>query len=92
MSEYIEIETEIDEVACLVYINTQLVLASSGDESYPTIEAMEQGTALAQFLSQIEGIQTLALSRHRLIASHRPSIPTYVVASELGDALKDFFL
>jgi len=92
LSEYIEIEIEIDEAARLVYINTNLVLAASGEERYFSIETMEQGTALAQFLSQIEGIQTLMISGHRLTASHNPSIPSYIVASEMSDALKDFFL
>lgn len=92
MSEYIEIKTEIDDEANDVSVTTNLVLSVLGDERYLTAQAMENGSALAQSLSQIEGIRMLVIEGNDMTVSHDPVIPSHIVASEISAALKEFFL
>lgn len=92
MSEYIEIKTEIDDEAYVVSITTNLDLSGLGEERYLNAKAMEKGSALAQSLSQIEGIRILVIEGKEMAVSHDPGIPSYIVASEISAALKEFFL
>ncbi|MGB3716515.1 MAG: hypothetical protein WA996_19015 [Candidatus Promineifilaceae bacterium] len=92
MSEYIEIKTEIDHEANVVLVTTILVLSGLEEERYLTAKAMEKGSALAQSLSQIEGIRKLIIEGKEMAVSHDPTIPSHIVASELSAALKEFFL
>jgi hypothetical protein len=92
LSEYIEIETEIDDEANRVSVSTNLVLSGMGEEIYPSIKEMEEGSALAQSLSQIEGMLTLTIEGREMAATHDQAIPSHIIASEISSALKDFFL
>ncbi|HET6447292.1 MAG TPA: hypothetical protein VFI27_22245 [candidate division Zixibacteria bacterium] len=92
MSEYIEIETYIDDESNRVIIKTNLVLTGLGEESYQSAQMMELGSTLAQYISQIDGLQSLIIGERELIATHDPTIPAHIVASEIAAALKEFFL
>jgi hypothetical protein len=92
LSEYIEIKIEIDDEANVVSVTTNLVLSGLGEERYLTAEAMEKGSALAQSVSQIEGIRMLVIGEKEMAVSHDPRIPSHIVASEISAALKEFFL
>jgi hypothetical protein len=84
LSEYIEIRTEIDDVANVVSVTTNLVLSGLGEERYLTAQAMEKGSALAQSLSQIEGIRMLVIEGKEMAVLHDQGIPSHIVASEIS--------
>ena len=90
MSEYIEIETEIGDNGRL-YITTNLPL-SEEPESYTSIEAMEEGSPVAQALSVVEGIQLLHINHHDLTIEADPEVGAHVIVAEVTAVLKDFFL
>lgn len=92
MSEYIEIETEIDDEANEVYVTTNLTLSGLGEEWYPTAKAMEKGSPLAQSLSQIKGIRMLVIEGREMTISPYPAVPSHIIASEITAVLKEFFL
>ena len=92
MSEYIEIETEIDDETNRVAVITNLILSGAAEERYSSSGEMEEGSALAQALSQIEGITNLTIGGQELFVYHDPAVPSHIVASEISSALRDFFL
>jgi hypothetical protein len=92
LSEYIEIETYLEDESKQVFVKTNLVLTGMGEERYQSDQMMELGSTLAQYLSQIDGLQSLIIRERELIVTHDPSIPAHTVASELAAALKEFFL
>ena len=91
MSEYIEIETEIGDDGRL-YISTNLPLSEGGPETYDSVEAMEEGSPVAQALSVVEGIRLLHISHNDLIIEAEAEIGTHVIVAEVTAVLKDFFL
>ena len=91
MSEYIEIETEIGDNGRL-YITTNLPLSDGEPETYDSLEAMEEGSPVAQALSIVEGIQLLHISHNDMIVDSDPDIGSHVIVAEITAVLKDFFL
>ena len=59
MSEYIEIESELTDDPAIMRIETNLPLAVDGVEVYQSLTEMEEGSAVAQALSFIDGIEHL---------------------------------
>jgi len=92
MSEYIEIESESTDDPSAMIIRTNLLLADSEPEHYDSVEAMEEGSAVAQALASIDGIIGMRIESHDLVLRLDLSTPWHIVEAELAAALKEFFL
>jgi hypothetical protein len=92
MSEYIEIESEITDDPAVLHIHTNLPLAVGGKEVYHSLEEMEEGSAVAQALSFIDGIEQMVINDHQLTVTRSLDVPHHIIVAEVTAALKDFFL
>lgn len=92
MSEYISLEPEHTLDPDLVILHTNLDLAPDGTERYANRAEGEEGSPLAQFLFQIEGIAALELDGTRLIVRREPEAEWHALIDEIAAALKEFFL
>jgi hypothetical protein len=92
MSEYIEIETEIDDDDLTMRLNTNLKLAEEGAEIYDSPEAMEEGSPVAQALAPIDGLRRLTIEGRHLVVIRDADAPWHNIVSDISAALKDFFL
>lgn len=95
MSEYIEIESELDDENTAVihlYTNLPLTTAASGVEEYFSYEEMAEGSALAQALVIIEGIEELRIEGHDMVIVRDFETPEHALIADISAALKDFFL
>jgi hypothetical protein len=92
MSEYIEIETEIDDNDLTIKITTNLVLTESGSETYHSLADMEEGSPVAQALSMIDGITQLTIHGKTMTITRTPDAPWHNLVGDISAALKDFFL
>lgn len=92
MSEYIEIETEPSADPDQLRIVTNLTLAEAEVEEYDGPQAMEEGSALAQSLSFVEGIRHLRIEDRELVVSRDPAVPWHLIVSDISAAIRDFFL
>lgn len=94
MSEYIEIETELDEEASFtIHFFTNLLLTRSSDpEIYDSHTALAEGSPLAQALVPIEGIIACEVDGHNLTIEHDPMVPDHAIIADVSAAIKDFFL
>ena len=92
MSEYMEIESEMTDNPAVMHIHTNLPLAVGNVEIYHSLEEMEEGSAVAQALSFIDGIERLKIDQHQLTVTRDPEVPWHIIVSEVTAVLKDFFL
>ncbi len=92
MSEYIDIETEINDEDHTISFFTNLKLSEEGTESYDSNEAMEEGSPMAQALSVIEGILFLQIDRNDLMIIRDPQVGWHSLVADVSAVLKDFFL
>ena len=92
MSEYIEITSEATSLAHVTIIHTNLALAVGDPETYDSVDAMEEGSAVAQALAPIEGIISLRIVARDLTVEHDQDTPWFIIEAEIATALKDFFL
>lgn len=92
MSEYIEIDSEISEDGNQLYIYTNLRLAERGDESYDSVAAMAEGSAVAQALAMVPGIRRLDIEAQELTIEVDPETSWHAVVADVSAVLKDFFL
>jgi len=92
MSEYIEIETEIDDDDLTMRLSTNLKLAEEGKEIYDSPEAMEEGSPVAQALALIDGLRRLTIEGSHMVVIRDPDAPWHSIVSDISAALKDFFL
>lgn len=93
MSEYIEIETELDEDGETISFQTNLSLASGvGHEHYESHDALAEGSPVAQTLAGIGGIDTVEIRDRLLLVTCTPGSDRYTIAADVIAALKDFFL
>jgi len=92
MSEYMEIESEMTDDPAVMHIHTNLLLAVGEVEIYHSLEEMEEGSAVAQALSFIDGIEHLQLDAHQLTITRDPEVPWHIIVAEVTAVLKDFFL
>ncbi len=92
MSEYITVDVEQDDDPDVVRLVTNLALAPDGPESYPDRESGEGGSALAQFLFEIEALAALDLKGKTLTVRRAPEIEWPALIDEITRALKVFFL
>lgn len=92
MSEYMEIESEMTDDPAVMHIHTNLPLAVDEVEHYLSLEEMEEGSAVAQALSFIDGIEHLKIEAQKLTITRRPEVPWHIIVAEVTAVLKDFFL
>ncbi|MEM7801153.1 MAG: hypothetical protein AAF633_18315 [Chloroflexota bacterium] len=94
MSEYIEIETEVDEeTPFTIHFFTNLLLTrSDSTERYESTLELAEGSPLAQALLPIMGIETCEIERSTLTIQHDPNVPEYAIVADVSAAIKDFFL
>lgn len=92
MSEYMEIETEIEDDDLTMHIYTNLKLADGAPETYDSQEALEEGSPVAQALSMIDGITHLTIDSKNMTLVRDPEAPWHSLVSDISSALKDFFL
>ncbi|HSG18282.1 MAG TPA: NifU N-terminal domain-containing protein [Anaerolineae bacterium] len=92
MSEYIEIESEPTDDLSTMIIHTNLLLADGDPEHYRSVEAMEEGSPVAQALASIEGIAGMRIESHDLVVELDLRTPWHSVEGEITTALKEFFL
>lgn len=92
MSEYIDIETEMTDDGAHMYFYTNLSLTEGGVEQYNSVEAMEEGSPVAQALSVVPGIRRLRMQGDELSVTREPDADWHVIVDDISAALKDFFL
>ena len=92
MSEYIKIETEMSEEGSRIYFYTNLTLTEEGVETYGSVEAMEEGSPVAQMLAVIAGIASLRIEAREIAITRQPEVPWHAIVADVSAALKDFFL
>ncbi|PJF35391.1 MAG: hypothetical protein CUN49_10810 [Candidatus Thermofonsia Clade 1 bacterium] len=92
MSEYISLDPEYGLDPDLVILHTNLELAPYGPERYANRAEGEEGSPLAQFLFQIEGLAALEIDGKRLIVRREPEAEWHALLDEIAAALKEFFL
>jgi len=92
MSEYIEIQTEILETTDTIRFRTNLPLTTEGQEMYQSVEAMEEGSPVAQLLSGVDGIVTCQLDGGEIVIRRDPGTEWHNLVADVAAALKEFFL
>ena len=92
MSEYIEIETELNDDNSVLNVYTNLQLNEGEAEQYHSSEELEEGSPVAQALSALEGITHLKIQGSDLTVQRHPDAAWHVIISDISAALKDFFL
>ena len=92
MSEYIEIEEEATDDPDITLFHTNLPLTDGEIEEYDSIEAMEEGSPVAQALAVIVGIVSATLEEETLTIRREPYFDWYAIAADVSAVLKDFFL
>lgn len=92
MSEYIELNADLSGDPLVGVIETNLTLATDGDEVYASAEALLEGSPVAHALANIPGIVRLVIERHALVITRDPDVEWYVIVEDVSAALKDFFL
>jgi hypothetical protein len=92
MSEYIEIESELTDNPAVMRILTNLPLAVGEVEIYRSPEEMEVGSAVAQALSFIDGIERMRIEEQKLTITRDLETPWHIIVAEVTAVLKDFFL
>ena len=92
MSEYIEIETEIGDDGMILF-HTNLPLTAEGQEEvYESRAALDEGSPVAQALSVVPGIETVAMGGGDLAIAAAADADWHTLAADVTAALKDFFL
>ena len=95
MSEYIEIESELDEEnpeVIHLYTNLPLTTSADGVEEYFSYDEMAEGSPLVQALVMIEGIEQLRIEESDMVIVRDPDTPHHALIADISAALKDFFL
>ena len=91
MSEYIEIEAELDD-GVLVFTTNLPLTADGREESYDSTAALEEGSPVAQALSLVPGIATLTMRGGQLLLTPAPDADDHGLIADVTAALKEFFL
>jgi hypothetical protein len=92
MSEYIEIEVEFSDDDDVLFVATNLKLSAEASETYDSLEAMEEGSPIAQAMSVIQGIVHLGIEGSEMVVRRDPKAPWHVIVADISAVLKDFFL
>ena len=91
MSEYIEIEAELDD-GVLVFTTNLPLTADGREETYDSTAALEEGSPVAQALSLVPGIATLTMRGGQLLLTPAPDADDHGLIADVTAALKEFFL
>jgi hypothetical protein len=92
MSEYIEIETTIADDSAILTIRTNLQLSEEDVEQYDSPAEMEVGSAVAQAMAMVEGVNKLCIEGSDMTVTRDPDTPWHLIVAEVTAALKEFFL
>lgn len=95
MSEYVEIEVEIDEDSpetIYFFTNQPLTRPGAPAEHYSSPAAMAEGSALAQALAVVEGLTGLTLEGEDLTAVRLSDTPEFAIIADISAVIRDFFL
>lgn len=93
MSEYIEIEADLDEDGRTIVFQTNLPLtADDASERYGTPDALAEGSPVAQALAEIGGIAGVEIAGNALFVTCSPAADWHAIVADVSAALKDFFL
>ena len=92
MSEYMEIETELNDDGTVMNVYTNLKLAEGEPEFYDSLEAMEEGSPVAQALAVVEGILTMQIDDTDLVITKEADFDWHIIVADVSAALKDFFI
>ncbi|MEZ4517582.1 MAG: hypothetical protein R3C44_12395 [Chloroflexota bacterium] len=93
MSEYIEIEAELDEDGRTIFFQTNLPLtAGEATETYDSPEALAFGSPVAQMLAGIDGITAAEITGDVLLVVCESPAGWHMVAADVSAALKDLYL
>ena len=92
MSEYIKIETDLSDDGQVLFFHTNLPLTDGSVESYISIEAMEEGSPIAQALAAGAGLSKINIQGSEMRITKTLDVEWYVVVEEVTAILKDFFL
>jgi hypothetical protein len=92
MSEYIEFEAVPTADPNVMIIATNLQLAEGEDEQYDSPAAMETGSALAQMLSSITGIEAMQIHGRELVVRNDGETPWHLIVAEISAIVREFVL
>jgi hypothetical protein len=53
---------------------------------------MEEGSAVAQALSFIEGIESLSIEAHQMAVTRDPEVPWHILVAEVSAVVKELLL
>lgn len=94
MSEYVTFQEEpTDDPDTMRIITNQILTDADASEHYPSPEAGEEGSPIAQALFfGVEGIQALTLAGDTLIITRQPEAIWEMLLDDVRSTLRDFFL
>ena len=95
MSEYMEIEAEVDEddpQQIHFYTNLPLSPAGSPVQRYQSYEALEEGSAVAQALTMVDGICALMINGSEMTVVRAMETPEHGLIADISAVIKEFFL
>jgi len=92
MSEYIEIEAELDDDGVILFETNLSLTAEGREEVYDSAAALEEGSPVAQALSLVPGIAALTMRGGHLTLTPGPDADYHALVADVTAALKEFFL
>ncbi|GAB4322835.1 MAG: hypothetical protein Kow00117_11530 [Phototrophicales bacterium] len=93
MSEYFTVDIQTTTDPDIVELITNQTLTDQDEEVYPTPQAGEVGSPIAQAIFfAVDGIQALTLVEDTLIVTRQPGFSWETIIDEIRDVLRDFFL
>ncbi|RMG73977.1 MAG: hypothetical protein D6711_09880 [Chloroflexi bacterium] len=93
MSEYFTMDIQTTTDPDIVELITNQTLTDQDEEVYPTPQAGEVGSPIAQAIFfAVDGIQALTLVEDTLIVTRQPGFSWEAIIDEIRDVLRDFFL
>lgn len=93
MSEYVIVEAEATPDPDVMILHVNQALTEADEEVYPSAEAAEAGSAIAQMLFfDLDGIRSAVIQPTRLILTRTSDAEWTALVDDVRDALRDFFL
>lgn len=94
MSEYVTFQIEAtDDPDVMQIITNQMLTLDDAPEIYPTPEAGEVGSPLAQALFfGVSGIRAMTITRDTLIITRQPDAIWEILLDDIRNTVRDFFL
>ena len=92
MSEYIEIDAELDDDGAIVFATNLSLTAEGREEQYDSAVALEEGSPVAQALAVVPGIAALTMRGGQIILTPAPDADFHSLVADVTAVLKEFFL